>query len=181
MTKRLHYKLVKFETSDYIWPVELLSAVLGLCGILFVSFLLIKKSCLSYVNGLIGFSAVRSDISDILEESFQNLQQQDKEYYEDDYKENVGEEGYATEDISADTSKEVNVEDIIEAKIRKNQQLFPVPPSKENNKNEVEIELTTTAENSEEKKEADEEKVAESEEPEKQEEKVEKKDDENEK
>lgn len=61
------------------------------------------------------------------------------EYFKDDYKDDVGDEGYATEDTDGDTST-LSVEDVIEAKIKKNEKLFPTPPPTKNRVNVAEIE-----------------------------------------
>jgi hypothetical protein len=118
LSKRLHYKLIKFETSEFFWPLELISALLGLVGIVVVSLLLIKKSVLGWVNSIVGFSEIRNDVDDVLEKNFKDLQKQDMEYFSDDYKTDVGEEGYATEDTDGGVdldSSTLSVEDVIEA------------------------------------------------------------------
>ena len=47
---------VEFETGGFIAPVEIISSVVGLLGILLISFILISGNSKGIVNKMVGFA-----------------------------------------------------------------------------------------------------------------------------
>lgn len=98
MFKRIHYRILKYTTSDFAWPLELVTAVGGFVMLILVSIYLLKKSGPEWMKHITGFSQVAHDVNDALERNFEELKQRDESFFPVNAPAQVGTEGYEVED-----------------------------------------------------------------------------------
>lgn len=73
MFKRIHYRVLKYTTSDFAWPLELVTAVAGFAMLILVSVYLLKKSGPGWMRHVTGFSQIAHDVNDALERNFEEM------------------------------------------------------------------------------------------------------------
>lgn len=143
---RIHYKTIRFDTSTFAAPIEMISAIVGLIAIVVISCGLVGKTITGFVAKLGGFQALQSNADDSLESHFLKLKKQGELLEAGETIPN--EEGeYAVEEVSNRKKKNVEEESKTEEQPPKN-------PAGENQNKEIELK-----ENKEEKEILDEEDI----------------------
>jgi len=136
MFKRIHYRLLKYTTSDFAWPLELVTAVAGFTMLILVSIYLLKKSGPGWIKHVSGFSQIAHDISDALERNFEEMKKKDEDLFSVNTPSIVGTGGYEVEVDTPKTKVKKNrskvtetldksLEETIEEQIARSSKLFP--------------------------------------------------------
>lgn len=120
-SKRLHYKTIRFDTSTFETPIEIIGALLGLVAIAIASLMLVGRTVTSFIGKISGFQTLRSGPSGDLETYFLDMKKKGDmlEAGETIPEENTEGE-YAVEDVKS--SNKVKKETELQASVGANEE-----------------------------------------------------------